>query len=195
MFISPDYSPNVLNQMEKTDALLLKLKDILNKPLVAGGAPRDWFFNLRAKDVDIFVDPQDIPSLVEALNTLDIINVSAQLSEDLDESYRSPYISGVLSFLFEQIAFQIIVKNTTENVLLHFPASIVCITYENFCIKPTPIFLKSIRSSSMLITKSCNQKYERKIIQKFNAYSIQYVTQFRIDNIVRDTLIPTADNW
>ena len=188
MFISPDFSPVVLNQMEKTDALLLKLKDVLNNPLVAGGAPRDWFFNNTATDVDVFIDPQDVQLLVEQVkDCLDLPVIDVVTSEQLPENYRSTYISTVISFRFEGVSFQLILKNTIENPLLSFPASVSCITYENFCIKPTQSFLQSIRSSSMLITKSCTQKYERKIIKKFNTYSIRYVDRIDIRSIVGNT--------
>lgn len=197
MFISPDYSPRVLEQMEKTDVLLLKLKDVLNNPLVAGGAPRDWFFNYTATDIDIFTDAQDINQLAEDIKSnLNINIIETVLSENLPEDYRSNYISGVISFRFEYINFQIIIKNTIENVLSFFPISLSLITYENYCIKPTNVFLKAIRSSSMLILRSCSQKYERKIIQKFPSYSIQYVTHISLDTrIERQTLVNLADTW
>lgn len=197
MFISPNYSPDVIQQMEKTDLLLLKLKDILNKPVVAGGAPRDWFFNFMATDVDIFVNPQSIEQLAEDIkNNLNINTIEVTLSENLPENYRSDYISGVLSFRFEYINFQIIIKNTTRNVLQSFPISLSLITYENYCIKPTNVFLKSIRTSSMLILRSCSQRYERKIIQKFSSYSIQYVTQIYFGNERESQLlVNVADAW
>lgn len=197
MFISPNYSPGVLEQMDKTDVLLLKLKDVLNNPLVAGGAPRDWFFNMLATDVDIFIDTQDIATLIEDIKScLNISSVDVIHSEDLPEEYRSNYISAVLSFRFKYVKFQIIIKNTTENVLSSFPISLCFVTYENYCIKPTNVFLKSIRSSSMLILRSCAQKYERKIMQKFSSYSVQYVTQISLDNArERQNLVNIETIW
>ena len=50
MFIAIPLSRHVKEQIDKTDAILNELKPFLVNPIVAGGAPRDWYFNVKGKD-------------------------------------------------------------------------------------------------------------------------------------------------
>lgn len=174
MFITPSYSDLVLTQINTTDLLLDLLKDKLVSPVVAGGAPRDWFFNHTAKDIDIFVNPQNLTNLLRDLTEILNVPLISKTTEELPEHYRSDYITAVITFKYNNIEFQIIIKNNTNDVLKDFPCSLSCISYSDFNIKPTQIFLNSIRNGVLYFKNTCNQKYERKMIKLFPTYKIQY---------------------
>ncbi len=177
MFISPIFDNRVQHQMNATDMFLELFKDVLTNPLVCGGAPRDWFFNNTAKDIDIFVDPQDTTPILEKMKELKLNRFSIKTSEELPENYRSDYISSVITVTYLNIVFQIIVKTTNQHPLENFPCSLVLITYKDFNIQPQPLFLSSIRTCTILFKSTCNQKYERKMIKKFRGYDIRYVNR------------------
>lgn len=181
MFITPDFSNTVKNQMLATDSLLATLEKVLTNPVVAGGAPRDWFFNYRAKDIDIFVDPvEDIVALSRLINSKipTLSNLVVKTSDTLPEQYRSDHISGVISFKLSQLEFQIIVKSNTDHPFLHFPCSICMIEYKDFSIIPTKYFLSSVRSSQLSFVANTNHTYMQKILTKFYNYRVDFVDGF-----------------
>lgn len=176
MFITPKFKTRVVSQMNSTDLFLGLLRDVLVNPIVCGGAPRDWFFNTTAKDIDIFVDPQEVTPIVDKLSSLNITDVDVKTSEELPENYRSDYISCVISVKHLNIKYQIIVKETTEDPLLKFPCSLSLIIYKDFNLQPHDQFLYSLKNSLLIFRKDCNQKYERKMISYFPNYTIRYKT-------------------
>lgn len=174
MFISPDFPSRVTSQMVKVDKLLVELKDVLVNPVVAGGAPRDWFFQQLCRDVDIFVDPQDVQGIVTFAENCQ--HFSHKTKEDLPPHYRSEYISSVTSFGYCGLLFQIIVKESKRSVILDFPCSLSCITYEKFCIKPSNIFMQTISSQTLYFTDNCNVGYMKKVLKYFDRYSVKIFT-------------------
>lgn len=174
MFITPPFNNIVLRQMSKTDTLLELCKDVLVNPLVCGGAPRNWFFNSGAKDVDIFVDPQEVKPILDKLQEINARNIEVKTSEELPEQYRSNFISCVITFDYSNIIFQIIIKQTTASALDSFPCSLSLIFYKDYNIQPLPIFFKSVAEATLYFTPDCNQRYERKLIKYFNNYKVKY---------------------
>ena len=174
MFDTLPLNRHVTNEMDTTDDLLNLLKEVLVKPVVAGGAPRDWFFNQSCKDIDIFVDPQDVNELSNKLEEVISTPILLQTGDNLPEQYRSNYIVAVFSFRYKIHDFQIIVKNTTVHVLNHFPCSFSLISYEDFTLNPHPLFLQDMYTQNISFTKNCSQRYERKMIQKFPGRHVKY---------------------
>ena len=181
MFIAIPLSRHVKEQIDKTDAILNELKPFLVNPIVAGGAPRDWYFNVKGKDIDIFVDPQETTQLIEKITELGCTEITEQTGEDLPKQYRSNYITTVISFKYQREAIQIIVKNTTESPLVHFPCSLCLITYKDFSINPTQEFLDSVQLGKIDILDTCNMKYIKKITKRFYAYELRVVSSFRFN--------------
>ena len=181
MFIAIPLSRHVKEQIDKTDAILNELKPFLVNPIVAGGAPRDWYFNVKGKDIDIFVDPQETTQLIGKITELGCTEITEQTGEGLPEQYRSNYITTVISFKYQREAIQIIVKNTTESPLVHFPCSLCLITYKDFSINPTQEFLDSVQLGKIDILDTCNMKYIKKITKRFYAYELRVVRSFRFN--------------
>lgn len=182
MFIAIPLSRYVKQQIDRTDSILNELKPFLINPIVAGGAPRDWYFNVKAKDIDIFVDPQETIELMSKITELGCTEITEQTGENLPEHYRSDYITSVISFNYQRTAIQIIVKNTTESPLLNFPCSLCLITYKDFSINPTQDFLNSVHFGKISILETCGMRYIKKITKRFYTYELEVVARFDFNN-------------
>ena len=95
---------HVLSEIDLTEKLLALLEDDLVDPLVAGGAPRDWFFDRLSNDIDIFIrnDEESFKAIHERLKRVPLLQrLSIKTTDQLPESYRSDNIDGVITFHFE----------------------------------------------------------------------------------------------
>ena len=95
---------HVLSEIDLTEKLLALLEDYLVDPLVAGGAPRDWFFDRLSNDIDIFVrnDEKSFKDIHEHLKSIPLLQrLSIKTTNQLTKSYRSDNINGVITFNFE----------------------------------------------------------------------------------------------
>lgn len=178
MFATLPLSSNVISQMNFADDVLKKLEKVLINPIIAGGAPRDWFFNKQCSDIDIFVDPCDLTAIDTEIKTIFREATLIQTGATLPEQYRSNYISAVITFKVQFHKVQIVIKNNTDNVLTHFPCSLSLITYKDFNLIPESIFINDLFNNWITFTKDCHQKYERKMLQKFPFRSLKYVESF-----------------
>lgn len=200
MFVTLPLRSEVRVQMDIVDEFLNLIKDEGWSTIVAGGAPRDWFFNTKAKDIDIFLPPMDIESLVSTLTTKYKLTCVTKLSEDISEEYRSPNLLAVIDFKYKRTSFQFIVQTININPLTHFGCSLSLITYENFNIKPDRNFLRSIKYSEMTVLNSCNANYIRKNILKFPNYRIKFQnamltnTPFVFENEPEDEITHELEN-
>lgn len=174
-------SPYVIYQITLVESFLDKLSDFLVDPLVAGGAPRDWFFNNVARDIDIFIrnDESTLEELTKDINKVLGVQSELILSANLDKSYRSDALNGVINITYGNSKFQlIIVKPEITDVLHTFPCSISKISYEDGVIYPTAVFFKSVRNAALYFTPSCSEEYKSKIKNYFSHYVDFSITFF-----------------
>ena len=176
MFITPpDYPSFVSHQMEILDHFLLDMKDILVRPIVAGGAPRSWFFHERAKDIDIFLPPTDIPELLIKLQSVyPQKSFDVKLTQDLLPEYQAPYLNGVISFTINRVKFQLIIQSEDVHPFSFFPINICLISYENYCITYGVEFLYAIRHHTLKIKSNTPPKYFMKIMSYFPTFRVLF---------------------
>lgn len=194
MFVTLPIDDRVKNQMDRVDDFLNLINDEKWSPLVAGGAPRDWFFNKRARDIDIFLPPMDVLEVSQKLNEKYNIETVVKTSEEIDEEYRSINILGVIDFRYKTERFQIIIQSEKVNPLTHFGCSLSLITYEKFSINPTEVFLASLHASKLLFLNTTKTNYINKNVSYFPNYTVSFC-----NTIFRETTqrarIPRLDTW
>lgn len=175
MFIIAKQSDIVLSEMDLTDKFLTEFQNYLVNPVVAGGAPRDWFFNKASTDIDIFVSfDTNIEAFMSLIDTYsEIVFQSFKTKETLPEHYRSNYIYSVLSFTYYQKQFQIICleKDNIKPVCDNFPASICCITYQDAVLYPYDCFIRSLKNATIETLVNINTNYRIKLGLKFPNYT------------------------
>ena len=161
---------HILYEIDLTEKLLAVLDDHLIDPLVAGGAPRNWFFGQYANDVDIFVrnDKESFKEIFTYLTSNNIgHNHNIKVSDEIPEHYRANSIDGVITFRFEK-TFQIIrVKEEIINVIDTFPCNISKISYKDFVLKPNPEFIMGVRTQTLMFYNGTNESYKVKIKSYF----------------------------
>jgi len=175
MFVTLPINAEVRNQMDVVDDFLNLIKGEGWSTIVAGGAPRDWFFNKKAKDIDIFLPPMDVQEIASILKEKYNLVCIIKMSEDIDETYRSPNLLAVIDFKYLNTDFQFIFQTQDLDPLTHFGCSLSLITYDNFNIKPTQQFLRCIKNSTLIFLESCNATYLKKNIKKFPNYSVNFL--------------------
>lgn len=158
---------HVLSEIDLTEKLLALLEDYLVDPLVAGGAPRDWFFDRLSNDIDIFVrnDEKSFKDIHEHLKSIPLLQrLSIKTTNQLPESYRSDNINGVITFNFEFKTFQIIcLKSDVGDFIAGFPCSICQISYKDFVLKPRTEFMYSVRTQRLQFYDNATSFYIHKI--------------------------------
>ena len=190
MQVNPTFSEEVINEMNLLDEFLSLTENILVNPFVAGGAPRDWFFNNTCSDIDIFVHPStNKEELKLFINENPQLQFVREASRDLIDSgaYSIGNIFDVLTLSFNYNSdslktIQIVFTDPTGNDLLKtFPVSICCLSYQNYSIRPTELFLKSVRDATLYLPETGqdlrNTPYVMKIRRKFNRHRMSEVSR------------------
>ena len=182
-------APQVLSEIDLTEKLLALLEDYLVDPLVAGGAPRDWFFNQASNDIDVFVknDKESFKEIYQYLKTFPLLrNLKVKTTEELPEIYRSDNIYGVITFYFEFKTFQIIgLMPNSEDFISNFPCSISKISYKDFILKPRPEFISSVRAQHLTFYENANELYVNKIRSYFSNWRYTNLADFEIRSVLR----------
>jgi hypothetical protein len=129
-------------QQSVADSLLAKLEAIDPHCIIAGGAPRDWYLGLQAKDLDVYLYvPQN--SLLRHFKTqlaaIGITNIEqSALSVDDDRYISNPLVRWVFNYEESGEKVQLIVmkESTYTSVVQHFPLSICKVWYKGGKIIP-----------------------------------------------------------
>ena len=162
---------------------LLSMLDIIDPfCILAGGAPRDWFFNREATDLDIYLclDRLSIQDMHKQLYNMGLIDSSQSFIDD-DNYIKSDRFKWVLTFYYEGQKVQIMVmyKPVVESVLPHFSLSICKIWYKAGVVHITSEFLKTVEEKIIKQTKTAfGTDYVNKILQKFPDYTFIDMQEF-----------------
>ena len=190
-----DLEEHILYEIDLTEKLLAVLDDHLIDPLVAGGAPRNWFFGQYANDIDIFVrnDKESFKEIFTYLTSNNIgHNHNIKVSDEIPEQYRANSIDGVITFRFEK-TFQIIrVKEEIINVIDTFPCNISKISYKDFVLKPNPEFIMGVRTQTLMFYNGTNESYKVKIKRYFPRWLVYGDTRDTRDTGVRGRIVDVA---
>lgn len=142
--------------------------------IIAGGAPRDWYFGNPCKDVDIFINPTKNSGqwLVNFLVNEGCDVTKKVASEDLLEHYRSEHIRNVIWFSYLGVEFNlIVVTGSTFNIVDTFPISVskIWISDKRFRYGKSTDFVLSEKYNVMFKTTEDDNResYIRKMCDKF----------------------------
>lgn len=132
---------DIQKQQLVANIFLTKLEAIDPFCILAGGAPRDWFFDREATDLDIYLHVPLNQNLKVFQKRLHAIGITDTVLSDVfneDSPYkRNPLVRWVLSFVYDGITVQLIVmtESTFTSVVQYFPLSICKVYWKNGVIR------------------------------------------------------------
>ena len=192
-------SPELIAKQRKTsDEVLKKICKHYPETVIAGGAPRDWYFGYVGADIDIFIKANSVETVCKMLNKEGFTPVKVFDSASLPDEYRNQYMNGVIDFTYENQVFQIILIKIPHALYIEtFPLSISCISYNslgefvtnadfNFSINHKVIYpIKKQKS-----TNESREKYLTKIYNKLSSRLPDYLWQpYKIYNHSLDNIL------
>ena len=146
--------------------------------IVAGGAPRDWYFNKPAKDIDLFFSVKDhvqIHIINEMLKIAGFEVDSSKAADDLPDWYNhNPNIRAVFNAQIDDVDVQLIlVKDSPFKVVNQFPLSICKAWYKNGQIQTDKDFNITVKHKSIFKTNTLyaqGNAYLKKVLDKFKDF-------------------------
>ncbi len=169
--------PRQVIQREVADEILDKLSGIGIDAFLAGGAPRDWYFEKDASDLDFFFD-SDGSTREQVMERLEAAGIgvlrpslSWQVTENVPAGYSgNPDLEFVIEAAFKGERMQFMGVKDTSTVVENFPLSLCQATYKDGAITTTRLFELGLQENMIFRTgKEYNSKqdYFAKIKQKF----------------------------
>ena len=163
---------SIETQKQIAQTVLNTLRTIDNDCILAGGAPRDWYFNKPATDLDFFVY---IPNSVPDNDVIDLISNLFKIDEIKNSEYvfytKNPNLRTVFQIGGYNMPVQIMVMNfKTDFVLDSFPLSISKIAWKDGVLYPSEDFNLALKYNAIFQTSKGygnNSKYFNKILSKF----------------------------
>lgn len=177
---------NKLRQMTITDKVMKMLNPISPHIIVAGGAPRDWYFDVQCNDVDIFFYRPDLETTYDTISTfksigLDILplyprGVDINSLVGHETYFINPNIAHVYETEISSLKFQFVQmkEKTFRSVVPHFPLNMSRIWYKNGIINPTQDFIMGERRKVLVKMGELyadGNKYIQKIRARFPDYT------------------------
>ena len=172
-------SEKVAMQKAVADECLSMIELIDPTAIVAGGAPRDWYFGKEASDIDIFFYSRpDISKTAISLHLerigfkdLKIVQFTGDESFHMDSWYaRNHLLRQVWDTVFDGVNVQLVLMKspTRESVVPKFPLNICRIWYKDGKINLTPDFERAVNWKSIV---KCDELYadSRKYLQKIKS--------------------------
>ena len=176
---------DIQKQQLIANILLTKLEAIDPFCILAGGAPRDWYFGREATDLDfyMYIGSMSLSELHRRLYDLGLIDNSQAHSADFiddDDYIKSDRLKWILTFYYDSQKVQVMVmrKPVIESVLSHFSLSICRIWYKNQTTYFTPEFLKTVEEKTIRqVQEAFGVGYIDKIRAKFPDYGFVGLSQ------------------
>lgn len=172
-------------QKEIAKEVLEALEVIDPSCLLAGGAPRDWFFGKPATDLDFYVyDARDLGQTVwldrlnKTLLDVEILgNVEGKTAEDVDCEYSSmEHLRYVFEGKYMGMTVQVMVMSvpTYSSVLNHFCSDICKIWWKGNKVIPTIEFMLAHATRTINVADHTEPKkrYLTKMMEKFPSYRL-----------------------
>lgn len=169
----------IIEQKAIADKVLNMLECIDPYCIVAGGAPRDWYLNKEAKDIDVFIHvPKRGKSVLKLMLESAGFKITTEKSgESLPENYKlNPHLITVFDIAGFSTPVQIIAMDvpTFNSVVNKFPLSICKAWYKKGDIHIHKQFLLSVKHKVIFNTGekfySDENRYITKILSKFSDY-------------------------
>ena len=184
---------NIEQQKRIAKEVLDKVKVLDDRAIIAGGAPRDWYFNNLANDIDIFYYHEDgdwgldnirrqvgLLKVLLGVENIDVIGFNSALGKDKAEPkddfnnyLKNPDIVNVFECVIEGVKFQFI-QLKKRNVNVNKFAYNMCQAWSNGeWIKTTHAFDLGVKKELLIETDvlyANTNKFKQKMISKFPTY-------------------------
>jgi hypothetical protein len=173
-------------QKQIADEVLEKIELMCPRAIIAGGAPRDWYFGTPANDIDLYVttsgDTQGV--LLSQLSRLfkgSEFDLKFEWSKEKEQERQSTYkvmktLRRIIDFEYKGVKFQLMEMNTLQDlfgVVDSFSTSICKAWYKCGQIKRTQDFRLTEKTKIMFL----NEDYEwsdphpAKMKERFPSYT------------------------
>lgn len=168
---------NIAMQKVIADKVLSKLELLDPSCILAGGAPRDWFFGVMAKDLDIFLYFRNDLPLKSCQKTIETI-LGQQITKcgNADSlNYKlNPNIRNVYETEIDGMQVQLILcTEPTFNIVDTFAFNICKIWYKKTKLRTTKAFTFSVENKVIIKTGelyACTEEYKQRILKKFACF-------------------------
>lgn len=160
------------------EELMKKLSELTSEIFIAGGCPRDIYLDIPFSDIDIytasdcnFIDVINLLGTYQSIHSLKI-----QVEHTIPVQYKSKHISAVISFVYRDIPFQIIITklNTRQSILQAFAVGLSQFYFEGRNIYFTLAATKDMSDRTLTVNPSIhvNSHYIKKISKKFPDHEV-----------------------
>lgn len=138
--------------------------------LLAGGAPRDIFFNRVPSDFDIYVP-------VEYFEQINFNKeLEAYLINAFTNQYDHQYIKAIDNYMYAGYSFQLIfVSRDFDSVINSFSCSLSKIYYKDGLLHPSKVFINSWLDSVLYFNRNISESYYNKIRRKFPSFIVRFI--------------------
>lgn len=169
----------IAKQKRVADSCLQRLLPIDPNAIVAGGAPRDWYFSKEASDIDLFLyhSVASTTCMKRMLEELGFEITEVKHGHNIPEWYKlNPNLNAVFETVVNSQKVQIMLMKdiTFKSVIPEFPLSICKIWYKNGSIRTEKEFDVSVKLKAIFKTNSIygeDHVYLKKILDKFPEYT------------------------
>lgn len=163
-------------QKKVADNVLDKLKHFDPTAIVAGGAPRDWYFGKEASDIDVFFYVRgDLPTswISDILEEMGFVTHRVNTGEGLPDIYKkNPHLRAVFDCTVDGVDVQLLLmhKPTFVSVIPEFPLNICGAWYKYGEIRTTKGFDRAVKHKAIVKVNTLyanEDAYIQKIKSKF----------------------------
>ena len=163
--------------------------------IVAGGAPRDWYFGKEATDIDLFFycpQASTVTTMLKLLNKAGFRVTTVKDGDNIPEWYKkNPCLQAVYETEIGGVKVQLMRMSepTWDSVIDKFPLSICKAWYKNGKIVLEKDFLRSVKFEAIYKTNTIYNNehyYIQKVLAKFPQYkyyeNLESLTSELLDN-------------
>lgn len=167
-------------QKDVAEEVLDQLFSIDPFAIVAGGAPRDWYFNQPARDIDVFFHVAERTQITMIEHMLAHVGFAINRTNDghhLPDIYKkNPKLRCVFNAKAQEVDVQLMCMSepTFKCVLQEFPLSICKAWYKNGRCHYEKDFLRSVKHNVIVKTSEIyadEDAYIKKVCDKFSRFN------------------------
>lgn len=166
----------IMLQIIAAKRMLDNLQLLCPTAVVAGGAPRDWYFGKPAKDIDCYITDVELQQVENLFRLAGIKIKELKKGENRGAYARDKYLEMVVDFRYMFLDFQLMLMQgkPVNRTVDSFPVSICKITYDGVHIDPSYEFKVAEAAKVLLIDPryKLDDPYIVKIVKKFPDYEI-----------------------
>ena len=180
----------VERQQQIANIVMDTVQRITIDSIIAGGAPREWYFNKPATDIDIFFYLENLRTIKSVEDVIDLfqvkgLQITKMVHAEISENYANPDIEDVFEGVYFDEKFQFILCNKPPVEVVHnFPVNMSRIWYKYGKFHPFKTFIIGAENKALIQMSEGygnREKYMYKIIDKFPGYKFYSSWEFFVE--------------